>query len=137
MTDFNEKYVNAITKRKEEAQSTQSLEKDYRYTIGEVAFHIYMPDNVLEQKSLIQSMYRLQGLQVDSVEYSVAEQDFLNKILKYTERNNQQANINMLTLPEVETLLRLYQDVLLLPFAIWGMQETEKNLSEILDLNKD
>lgn len=127
---LSKEFQQEIEKRTKAAQETLNFEKDYFYFIGDNKFHIYLPENVMEQKRGIELMSHIS----EGVE---AEQRFLEFAIKYTHKNNNGVSLMALTMVETDMLETLYQFILLYPLSIWSQAMLDKELIKTLGLKID
>ncbi len=125
--DIREQFAEEIKKRADNARDTLSFEKDFRFTMGDDSFHLWIPENVLVQKRLLDAMAKVE-------ESEEAEESFIEMILKNTHKNNQPVTALSLTLPEINVIRDLYQYILLLPLSIWSQAVESSEMSKILGL---
>lgn len=125
-----EQFASEIKKRADNARDTLSFEKDFKFVMGNDQFHIWLPENVLVQKRLLDAMDRID-------DNEAAEEAFIEMILKTTHKNNQSVTALSLSLPEINIVRDLYQYILLLPLSIWSQAVENREMSQILGLNKE
>jgi hypothetical protein len=125
-----EQFASEIKRRTDNARDTLSFEKDFKFVMGNDQFHIWLPENVLVQKKLLDAMARID----DNEE---AEERFIEMILKTTHKNNQPITALSLSLPEINVVRDLYQYILLLPLSTWSQAVENREMSQILGLSKE
>lgn len=125
--DIRKQFAEEIKKRADNARKTLSFEKDFRFTMEDDSFHLWIPENVLVQKRLLDAMAKVE-------ESEEAEESFIEMILKNTHKNNQPVTALGLTLPEINVIRDLYQYILLLPLSIWSQAVESSEMSKILGL---
>lgn len=125
--DIRKQFAEEIKKRADNARKTLSFEKDFRFTMEDDSFHLWIPENVLVQKRLLDAMAKVE-------ESEEAEESFIEMILKNTHKNNQPVTSLGLTLPEINVIRDLYQYILLLPLSIWSQAVESSEMSKILGL---
>ena len=125
--DIRKQFAEEIKKRADNARKTLSFEKDFRFTMEDNSFHLWIPENVLVQKRLLDAMAKVE-------ESEEAEESFIEMILKNTHKNNQPVTALGLTLPEINVIRDLYQYILLLPLSIWSQAVESSEMSKILGL---
>lgn len=128
--DIREQFANEIKKRADNARTTLSFERDFKFYIKDNQFHIWLPENVLVQKKFLDVMSKIE----ESFE---AEQEFIDLIIKYVHKNNESVNVLSLSLPELNIVKDLYQYILLLPLSIWSQAVEESEMTSILGLKAE
>lgn len=125
-----EQFANEIKKRADNARENLSFEKDFRFVMENNQFHIWLPENVIIQKRMLDAMAKVE----DDVEKEVG---FIEMILKYVHKDNQPVTSMSLSLPELNVVRDLYQYILLLPLSIWSQAVEGNAMSQILGLSKE
>lgn len=126
----SKQYQQEIDRRAKNARETLSFEKDFSFEVNDSLFHIWLPENVMEQKKAIELM-TLTTTGVD------AEKEFMEFILRYTEKNKSHITLMDLDMVEFDMLEAMYQHILLYPLSIWSQAMLDKAITKTLGLKQD
>lgn len=120
--DVSEKYLAAVKKRIETAQSTGDVENSFAYSFNEKTWVMALPPSVMTQKRLL----HLRDFMLKNPDDADADETFIRTIAKYVQVNGASVNVDVLEYGELEVMKLAYLDGLLLPLSLGGGLAVEK-----------
>lgn len=120
--DISEKYLAAVKKRIEAAQSTGDVENSFVYSFNGKTWVMALPPSVMTQKRLL----HLRDFMLKNPDDADADETFIRTIAKYVQVNGGNVNVDILEYGELEVMKLAYLDGLLLPLSLGGGLAVEK-----------